>query len=74
VMTVVEKDGRPGITITARDTGPGIADMTKALAAGDIAGGRLGVGLQGIRRLMDEFEISSHVGQGTNVTVRKWLP
>jgi serine/threonine-protein kinase RsbT len=74
VMTVVEKEGRPGITIVARDAGPGIPDMAKALAAGEATGQRLGVGLPGIRRLMDEFEISSHVGQGTSVTVRKWLP
>jgi serine/threonine-protein kinase RsbT len=73
VMTIVEKEGRPGITIVARDTGPGIPDMAKALAA-EASGQRLGVGLPGIRRLMDEFEISSHVGQGTSVTVRKWLP
>ena len=74
VMTVVEKEGRPGITIVARDTGPGIGDVANALAAGEAAGHRLGVGLPGIRRLMDEFEISSHVGEGTSVTVRKWLP
>jgi serine/threonine-protein kinase RsbT len=74
VLTIVERDGRPGITIVARDTGPGIADVSRALGAVDASGPRLGLGLSGVRRLMDEFEISSHVGQGTSVTVRKWVP
>jgi serine/threonine-protein kinase RsbT len=75
VMTMGEKDGRPGITIQARDAGPGIPDVVKALGSGYSTGqGGLGVGLPGVRRLMDEFEISSQVGAGTNVTVRKWVP
>lgn len=74
VMTAVEKAGRPGITILARDTGPGIADVAKALGTGYSTGQGLGVGLPGVRRLMDEFEISSRAGEGTSVTVRKWLP
>jgi serine/threonine-protein kinase RsbT len=64
VMTIVEKSGRSGITIEARDAGPGIPDVSKSL----------GVGLAGVRRLMDEFEISSRAGAGTSVTVRKWVP
>jgi serine/threonine-protein kinase RsbT len=74
VMRIVEKGSRLGITIEARDAGPGIADVTRAFAPGDVTGQRLGVGLSGVRRLMDEFEISSHVGEGTRVTVRKWVP
>ena len=34
----------------------------------------LGLGLGGTRRLMDEFEISSEVGKGTTITMRKWRP
>jgi len=34
--------------------------------------GSLGLGLPGVRRLMDEFEITSEPGQGTIVTVKKW--
>jgi serine/threonine-protein kinase RsbT len=74
VMTVVEKAGRPGITILARDAGPGIVDVAKALGQGYSTGQGLGVGLPGVRRLMDEFEISSRAGEGTSVTVRKWRP
>ena len=74
VMMAVEKGGRPGINILARDAGPGIPDVAKALGAGYSTGQGLGVGLPGVRRLMDEFEISSRAGEGTSVTVRKWLP
>jgi serine/threonine-protein kinase RsbT len=74
VMTVVEKAGRPGITILARDAGPGIVDVARALGQGYSTGQGLGVGLPGVRRLMDEFEISSRAGEGTSVTVRKWRP
>ena len=74
VMTIVEKEGHPGLTIVARDAGPGIPDLTEALGRGDPTGKRLGIGLSGVRRLMDEFEISSSADTGTSVTVRKWVP
>jgi serine/threonine-protein kinase RsbT len=32
----------------------------------------LGLGLPGVKRLMDEFEIASGAGAGTTVTVTKW--
>jgi serine/threonine-protein kinase RsbT len=67
-------DGRPGIVIVARDNGPGIADVSRALSAGCSTGPGLGLGLPGVRRLMDDFEITSNGGQGTTVSVRKWLP
>jgi serine/threonine-protein kinase RsbT len=69
-----EADGRPGIVIVARDEGPGIPDVARALSAGYSTGMGLGLGLPGVRRLMDEFDITSNVGRGTTVAVRKWLP
>jgi serine/threonine-protein kinase RsbT len=62
----------PILVITARDEGDGIADIRQALQDGYSTSGRLGVGLPGVRRLMDAFEISSAVGRGTTVVVRKW--
>jgi serine/threonine-protein kinase RsbT len=62
----------PILVITARDEGKGIADLRLALQDGYSTSGRLGVGLPGVRRLMDEFEISSTVGRGTVVVVKKW--
>lgn len=65
--------GMRGLTIIATDSGPGIADIAQALRDGYSSSGGLGLGLPGVRRLMDEFDIASHAGGGTTVTVTKWL-
>ena len=67
-------NGAIGLTIIASDSGPGIADVAQALRDGYSSSGGLGLGLPGVRRLMDEFDISSRAGGGTTVTVTKWLP
>ena len=62
-----------GLQIVARDRGPGIVDLDTAMRDGYSTNRRLGIGLPGARRLMDQFEISSVVGQGTTVTMTKWI-
>jgi serine/threonine-protein kinase RsbT len=62
-----------GLEITFTDHGPGIADLGLALQDGYTSGKGLGMGLPGSRRLMDDFRIESAVGEGTVVTIRKWL-
>lgn len=74
VLTTVEGGGRRGIAVTARDQGPGIVDVERALQEGYSTSRSLGLGLPGVKRLMDEFEIRSEVGHGTTVSVRKWKP
>ena len=69
---IVQEPGRHGICITAMDAGPGIADVHQALRDGFSTSGSLGLGLPGVRRLMDEFLISSAPGEGTVVIVKKW--
>jgi serine/threonine-protein kinase RsbT len=71
-LSAVSQNGRRGITIIASDKGPGITDTKRALRDGFSTSGSLGLGLPGVRRLMDDFEISSEPGQGTRVTVTKW--
>jgi serine/threonine-protein kinase RsbT len=61
-----------GIVVIAADDGPGISDIRQALRDGFSTSGSLGLGLPGVRRLMDEFEIASQPGRGTTVTVKKW--
>jgi serine/threonine-protein kinase RsbT len=71
-LELVERGGRRGIVLAARDEGPGIADVARAMRDGYSTSGGLGLGLPGVRRVMDEFEIVSTVGRGTTVTARKW--
>lgn len=73
-LRLVEKAGRRGITVIASDEGPGIADIGQVLQDGYSTSGGLGLGLPGVRRLMDEFEIVSEVGRGSTVTTTKWSP
>lgn len=70
--TTSNSGGRHGVVVVARDQGPGIPNIDQALRDGYSSSGSLGLGLPGVRRLMDEFEITSEVGRGTTVTVRKW--
>jgi len=63
---------RPGVRVVARDTGPGIPDVGKALQDGYSTYDGFGLGLPGARRLMDEFAVVSEVGRGTTVTMTKW--
>jgi serine/threonine-protein kinase RsbT len=71
-LRAVQRSNRKGIQVVASDDGPGIADIHQALRDGFSTSGSLGLGLPGVRRLMDEFGITSQPGQGTTVTVKKW--
>ena len=68
----VDNGRRPGIRIVFADQGPGIADLDLAFTDGYTTGGGLGLGLSGARRLVDEFDITTAVGEGTSITVTKW--
>jgi serine/threonine-protein kinase RsbT len=65
-------NGRHAIVVIARDDGPGIQDVDAALRVGFSTSGQLGIGLPGVRRLMDDFRLESAPGKGTVVTARKW--
>ena len=64
--------GKRGIVVVARDDGPGIQDVDRAMQSGYSTSGGLGLGLPGVRRLMDDFQIVSQAGKGTIVTAKKW--
>ena len=72
LISVVLNGDHSGVMIVARDEGPGIPDIERALRDGYSTSGGLGLGLPGAKRLMDDFEIESVVQQGTTVTMRKW--
>ena len=63
---------RRGIEVIAADPGPGIADVDLVMSPKYRSRSGMGIGLRGTRRLMDDFELKSHVGRGTTVTIRKY--
>ncbi|WP_298686106.1 ATP-binding protein [uncultured Sphingomonas sp.] len=63
---------RRGVRLTFEDNGPGIPDLDRALTDGYTTGGGLGLGLSGARRLSNEFDIHSVVGEGTRITIARW--
>ena len=72
VLRPLLNSGPCGMTVIAHDQGPGIADVAQAMRMGYSTSGSLGLGLPGVSRLMDSFEIESRLGHGTTVTVTKW--
>src|SRR5262245_2267219 len=73
LLARTNEGGKRGIVIIASDNGPGIQDVRKAMQYGYSTRSGLGVGLPGSKLLMDEFDIKSKVGEGTMVTMKKWL-
>ncbi len=69
----VQDLSRRGIEIEVVDQGPGIADCEAAMQDHFSSGGTLGMGLPGVKRMMDEFSLESIPGEGTRVTARKWI-
>jgi serine/threonine-protein kinase RsbT len=69
----VEGPAGRGVEIEVWDRGPGIPDIEAAMSDHFSSGGTLGMGLPGVKRLMDDFSLESKPGQGTRVTARKWL-
>jgi serine/threonine-protein kinase RsbT len=72
VLRLVQQGQRRGLAVIARDQGPGIADIERAMQDGYSTSRGLGLGLPGSKRLMDEFEVVSEVGKGTQITMTKW--
>lgn len=66
-------NGRQHIEIVFDDEGPGIQDVEKALEEGYSTSDGMGHGLSGAQTLMDEFDIETAPGNGTTVTIRKYL-
>ncbi len=72
VLRPIQDGAGAGIVIIARDEGPGILDVNRAMQQGYSTSGGLGLGLPGVRRIMDKFEIVSEIDRGTVVTATKW--
>ena len=71
-IEAIANGGKRGLRVTFEDHGPGIADLELAMKDGFTTGGGLGLGLSGAKRLSNEFEISSRLGEGTRITIVRW--
>ena len=71
-LQLVQDGLRRGLRLSFEDQGPGIPDVELALRDGFTSGGGMGLGLGGSKRLVNDFEIVSKVGEGTRVTVTRW--
>ena len=70
--SVVTEGVRSGLRLWFEDKGPGIPDLQKAMTDGWTSGKGMGVGLSGSKRLVNDFDIQSVVGEGTCVTITRW--
>jgi serine/threonine-protein kinase RsbT len=70
-IAIIDDVANTAIKLISRDTGPGIVSIERALQDGYSTNGGLGGGLPGVKRLMDEFSISS-TQNGTVISCMKW--
>jgi signal transduction histidine kinase/ActR/RegA family two-component response regulator len=59
------------LVIRVSDHGPGIADVDAILSGRYRSQTGMGLGMAGARRLVDRFEVTSSIGEGTTVMVGK---
>jgi serine/threonine-protein kinase RsbT len=71
-ISLLKNGNKHGVRIVATDQGPGIADISQVMQDGYSSRQGMGIGLPGTKRLMDEFEITSKIGKGTTITMKKW--
>jgi serine/threonine-protein kinase RsbT len=72
LVKLVQDKEKKGLVVIVEDEGPGITDINLALQDGYSTSNSLGLGLPGVRRLMDNFDIQTELGKGTKVTITKW--
>jgi serine/threonine-protein kinase RsbT len=72
-LELIQEEGKKGIRVIANDHGPGIESTELAMQDGYSTTKSLGLGLPGVKRLMDNFKLQSEFGKGTTVTVTKWV-
>jgi serine/threonine-protein kinase RsbT len=71
-LELLNNGSRRGLRVAFEDQGPGIPDIQKAMTDHFTTGNGLGLGLGGARRLVNEFDLSSRVGEGTRVVITRW--
>jgi serine/threonine-protein kinase RsbT len=72
VLELIAEGARRGLRVVFEDKGPGIPDIQQAMTDHFTTGKGLGLGLGGAKRLVNEFHLSSRVGEGTRVVITRW--
>jgi len=72
LLEALNDENRRGLRLTFVDQGPGIPDIELAMKDGYTTGGGLGLGLGGAKRLVNNFEITSRPGEGTQIRITRW--
>jgi serine/threonine-protein kinase RsbT len=58
----------PGVEIVAKDRGPGIPNLDRILAGDYRSRLGMGLGLRGVKRLAERFDVRTEAGRGTTVS------
>lgn len=72
VCSNLDDGARVGLGLCVADIGPGIEDISAAMKDNFSTSGTLGLGLPGVKRLVDSFSIDSKLGEGTRITFEVW--
>jgi serine/threonine-protein kinase RsbT len=74
LLSMTQQAGQAWLQVEVIDDGPGIEKLDQAMQDHYSTSGTLGLGLPGVQRLVDYFEISSEPGVGTHITIRMRCP
>ncbi len=72
LLRVVRSGDTAGVEFLTVDSGPGMTNVSAALADGTSSAGTLGIGLGAVSRLADRFDLHSVPGRGTVMAARFW--
>ena len=72
LLQTLERDGRAGVLVVARDEGPGIPEAKRPDLADACPHQAEHLGLRAMKSLVDDVEVVSATGHGTTVRVTKW--
>ncbi|MEV6752411.1 ATP-binding SpoIIE family protein phosphatase [Streptomyces sp. NPDC051214] len=72
LLRTLHTDEEAAVEFVTVDSGPGMIDVTAAMADGASSAGTLGIGLGAVVRLADHFDIHSVPGKGTVTAAQFW--
>ncbi|MGW0904915.1 ATP-binding protein [Streptomyces sp. NPDC002853] len=72
LLRTLHTEEEAAVEFVTVDSGPGMVDVSAALADGTSGAGTLGIGLGAVARLADHFDIHSVPGKGTVMAAQFW--